>query len=394
MKELVFVTEARFIRGRGDKIYGDPAFNYSLWCQYLQGFDKVYVFARIKNDELLKTKETFVSSGPNVEFVGIEYFKGPTDYVLKSLKIKKEIKRHLDNLMDCYFICRIPGVVGDLVISELIKRKKKYAVEVVGDPEEVFAADNFTHPLRRLIKNRYVSFLKRNVFHADASLFVTSYYLQKKYPPNELSYHTAVSNVILSSEIMPLNSKLWEQKVVYNLLSVGSLEQMYKSPDVLIEALEIINNQNEDFKVQINWLGSGKFLKPMRELATKKGLFNDITFLGDVDKNAVFEYMSKSDLFILASRTEGLPRVVVEAMSIGLPIIGTNVGGIPELLSAEVLVEKNNPQDLANSIIKILKDENFYNSQAQRNLLESQNFTEDKLNLKRLEFYQFIQTDL
>ncbi len=60
---------------------------------------------------------------------------------------------------------------------------------------------------------------------------------------------------------------------------------------------------------------------------------NNVTFRGEVSKDEVLRYMSQADLLLLPSKTEGLPMVILEAMSLGLPVIASNVGDIPNVLS-------------------------------------------------------------
>ena len=80
-------------------------------------------------------------------------------------------------------------------------------------------------------------------------------------------------------------------------------------------------------------------------------------------------------------------------MAMGLPCIGTNVGGIPELLEQDVLVEKNNAEKLALKISSILQDESFYNKQSKRNLEETQQYLQENLDKKRVEFYEYLKNN-
>lgn len=394
MKSLVFVTEARFIKDTKGNIYGDASFSNALWNRYLQVFDKMFIIARVKTDVNFEGNPLYLANSENVSFVEVPYYIGPIEYLKKRSAVKKVIKNNVEKLADSKFICRIPGQISDLVISALKKNNKKYAVEVVGDPDDVFAPGTIKHPLRRYFRNKMVSSIKSNIKNASAVLYVTKNTLQSKYPVKDGTYSTYASNVKLENSETVNFSKKWQSKSIINITSIGSLEQMYKAPDIVLEAINIFNKNDKNIEVNLLWMGDGKFKNTMIELAKEKGIEKNIKFIGNVNKQQVFEHLSNSDIFVLASRTEGLPRAIIEAMSIGIPVIGTKVGGIPELLEDSVLVEKNNAVLLAKKIGDLATNENFYNQQATRNLEEAKNYKDEFLSKRRLEFYNFIKDNL
>ena len=104
----------------------------------------------------------------------------------------------------------------------------------------------------------------------------------------------------------------------------------------------------------------------------------------------VRERLDWATVFVLPSRTEGLPRVIIEAMARALPCIASNVGGIPELLHAEDMVAPNNPQQLAVKIKDVLTNPAQLNAMSLRNLAKAQEFRPDVLEQRRTRFYQFL----
>ena len=93
---------------------------------------------------------------------------------------------------------------------------------------------------------------------------------------------------------------------------------------------------------------------------------------------------------MLASRTEGLPRALIEAMAAGLPCIGTRVGGIPELLDDEALVAPGDAEALAARIRAFLDDAGLFERQAARNLREASIYAAPRLQRLRDGFLQTV----
>lgn len=376
---LVFVTEARFFKDNGGNYYGDAAFGDSLWDKYLSHFDKIFVLGRM-GDSISSGEGKIKINNSRVFFIELPYFVGPVEYIKKIGSIKAEVRKIILSNKDKAFLCRIPGTISDLVISELKKNKIKYSLEVVGDPSEVFAKGNFNHPLRGVIRYLSTRNMKRNVSGASNVLYVTNETLQKKYPVSKNAYEIGVSDVIIPADrdrFKPKKSTSNKKQII----SVGSLEQMYKSPDIVLKALSLLK-QKHNLDFNFIWLGGGKYEQEMMIMAKELGLDN-VSFLGNVNRDKVDEMLKTSDLFILASKTEGMPRALIEAMSFGLPCIATNVGGIPELLSENVLVNKNNHEELSEKIAEILTNDEFYEQESVNNAKKALLYEESYLVEKR-----------
>jgi glycosyltransferase involved in cell wall biosynthesis len=119
---------------------------------------------------------------------------------------------------------------------------------------------------------------------------------------------------------------------------------------------------------------------------------DEVEFLGALPAgDAVRKRLDASDLFVLASRQEGLPRSMIEAMARGLPCLGTNVGGIPELLPAEDRVAANDACALAGLIGQVIVNPERMNLMAARNLRKASEYEETNLRLRRNELYTAVR---
>lgn len=382
---LIFVTEARFKRdGNGDVFSETGSYSLKLWERYLTVFSKVVVIGRVADTTLPQAKELLASSD-DVSFVTLPYYVGLLGFIKNRHKIISILKDNA-NPRNCY-ICRVPGVMGSLMARILKSKKIPFGVEVVGDPMDVFTKDNFKSILTPLIRFNSCSSLRRVVMDASAALYVTKEQLQKRYPARTNLFTTNASNVILKDNLVLDSPKVFckDKDSCINILSVGYLEQMYKAPDVAIEV--IMGLRQRGYNCKLLWAGDGRYRNDMISMVEKYGLTDYVNFIGRVNPEEVRNYLLSCDIFMHISRTEGLPRAVIEAMGAGLPCVGTAVGGIPELLEDSVLTVSDNATSVADIIESFIKDNNFANSQAERNLAESRLYVESVLKQRRIDFY-------
>jgi glycosyltransferase involved in cell wall biosynthesis len=119
----------------------------------------------------------------------------------------------------------------------------------------------------------------------------------------------------------------------------------------------------------MTFVGDGRLRTMMEKLAAKLGLSDAVEFAGGVPAGLrVREYLDGSDLFILPSRSEGLPRALLESMARGLPCLATDVGGNRELLPEEALVGSDCPLALAERILECAKAPDLLSKWAEQNL--------------------------
>ena len=140
-----------------------------------------------------------------------------------------------------------------------------------------------------------------------------------------------------------------------HLIFVGDLES-WKGVQTLIKVMKLLRQQNEDFSLRL--VGSGSLESDLKKSAD--GL--DIKFYGQKSHDIIPDLMSESFACILPSLWEAIPTVGLEAMASGVPFIGTDVGGIPEIIDhgkTGLLVKPNAPEEIVKAILT-LKDENTW----------------------------------
>lgn len=149
------------------------------------------------------------------------------------------------------------------------------------------------------------------------------------------------------------------------ILSVGRLIDL-KGTEYLIKALAIVFLEFPRAKAII--IGSGPRKNRLLNLARDLQLSDNILFMDEVPHTELVQYYSLADVFVLPSvknktgETEGFGVVLLEAIACGLAVIGSNVGGIPDIIKdgeTGLLARPGDPHDLGNQIIRLLSDANL-----------------------------------
>jgi len=143
------------------------------------------------------------------------------------------------------------------------------------------------------------------------------------------------------------------------LVNVALLREK-KGQKYLIDAMDIIVNQKNMSNVLCFIVGKGPLYNTLQKQVESLNLSKNIYLTGYVSPEKLSLLLNSADLFVLPSLNEGNPTVMFEALGVGLPFVGTKVGGIPEIITSEdygLLVEPANPQDLAEKILIALDKE-------------------------------------
>lgn len=140
------------------------------------------------------------------------------------------------------------------------------------------------------------------------------------------------------------------------ILFVGALTQN-KGGDLLIKAFSEILDEFPLYHLTI--IGEGPMLRVWTNLAAEIKISDHVKFTGQLSQGETAEYMRRSKLLILPSRSEGLGVVLLEALASGTPCIGAKIGGIPDVISPDVgsLFPSEDFKELAKCIRSLLQDQ-------------------------------------
>lgn len=138
-------------------------------------------------------------------------------------------------------------------------------------------------------------------------------------------------------------------KNTYNLLFVSRIIER-KGLQFLIPYLNNIENMTNK-KLILTIVGDGPYRQDLQELVIKNGLEDKVIFVGQKNKEELLAYYQNGDIFVLPSKREGMPNVVLEAMACGLPIVMSNCEGSEELIENNGVISYD---DFYESVIEII----------------------------------------
>lgn len=157
-----------------------------------------------------------------------------------------------------------------------------------------------------------------------------------------------------------LSNKIRNEKDEFIFFSLCYLVHK-KGIDILLKAFA---KSFKDKKVLLYIGGDGEEKENLVILANKLGIDKQVMFLGALSREQVKEYMNKCDVFVLPSRHETFGVVFIEALASGKPIIATDTGGPNDIVTQKngLLIQKDNVNELSESMEKILLNIDAYNS--------------------------------
>ena len=186
-------------------------------------------------------------------------------------------------------------------------------------------------------------------------------------------------------------SEAGEKRILY----VGRLIDL-KGVDYLIRALPKVLKIFPETKLVV--VGSGPMKDDLMNLSDRLNLSDKVIYIPKVPQEKLLEFYTSANLFVLPSvvnekgETEGLGVVLLEAMACGLPVIGSAVGGIPDIIKdgeTGLLARQKEPDSLAEKITKLFSDAPLRRKLAENGYkMVEKNFSWDTISEKFIQIYQ------
>lgn len=378
--KLLFVHDHPFYKEE-DIVYSGGGLPFTIWDNYLINFDKLLVYGRLSQN--LKNKK-IKSSTDNVSF----YLTDKYISILSLFKNKKSIENELKILINeaDVVLTRLPSVLGFFAGFIALKQKKPLWVEQVANAKDSL---NTHGSLMGKIAAPFFEFQnKKLITKADFVSYVTENKLQRDYPSNPKAITVSISNVLINYvlEENDIDNERFN-KEIFRIGLIGGFDVRYKGQDILLKAVALLDEKIKK-NIKISFVGKGN-PQWVEDLAYNLDLKNTIEYVGSLEAGEeINNFLKTLSLYVQPSLTEGMPRATIEAMAMGCPVIGSDVGGLPDIVTPQYIHEKGNYKQLATHLEYLYNHRKELHKEAHLSIDKSSPYLKSNLNQKRLIFYK------
>ena len=374
--KVLFVHDHRFYEENGQ--YYSTKFSPKTWQPYLQGGNEVLMYAR-------KTEKKCVQlcSAENVSFHLTKYYTSSVSAIKNYYSIKKELNEII-NKSDMVIV-RLPSVLGVIAANVTVSKNKKIMAEVVGDAYDAYKY--YGNVSGRLLAPLFRYLNKEAIIKSSAVLYVTKEYLQKKYPATGVTCGCSdalldsVANDILQRRLAKIENM--SDPIICG--QIGNISMFYKGYEVMFRVIK--NLRCLGVHLEYHVVGGGNpdaFYKKANEY----GIGNCVYYDGMMEHSKINDFFDNIDIYVHPAFTEGLPRVVVEAISRACPCLVSNAGGTPELGNPMFIHKIGDDLKLFSDIQRLVTNKELMKSAAEENFMHAEYYYSTYLLPRRMAFYK------
>jgi len=380
--QVLFCHDGPLTKDELNNYYG-VAHNNDTFCRYYAIADELAVAIRIREITKVKAEKSLskitVSPFKVIECPDMSNFKG---MLFNKQKVSRIITKAVEDAD--YIVARLPSIIGLFAIDAAKKLKKPYLVEVVACPWDAL----WNHSLKGKVVAPYMYFAtKKRIKEAPFVLYVTNKFLQQRYPCHGRTIGCSdvdlqsIDDSILKKRLNKIQQMNKNNPVI--LGTIAAVNVRYKGQKYVIKAISKLNKQGYNFEYHLVGGGDNKYLK---SIAVKYNVIDKVKFIGVLPHDEVFNFLDNIDIYIQPSKQEGLPRALVEAMSHGCPSLGSNIGGIPELIKSEYIFSNGSVSEICKLLKKMDKEE--MKKEAKIVFEKAKEYSKELLDKKRFKFYK------
>ena len=305
----------------GSNIY-IPTTHY-IYLNYVSGiYEKVYLISPLSQDD--SKKKGIIIRLPNVEVVPLPY-NGSYLGALKNWRAYRNAMRQVCDKVDVVY-CRVPDPFSWM---PTLMFKKKTIMHFVGD-----TIDATQH-------NEKWSWLKKKVMIAGylpdywltlraaqrSWVYTNGHHLADRLKKHHIQAIPVISSTVSEKDLHDDFKPLPIENGIVTITYIGYI-RFAKGMNCLMDFCKRL--QLADIQFHFHLIGDGEMFDDVKAFLDKENLAEKVTMHGHIDNKEIMnKILRDSDLFFFPSLSEGSPRVVIEAMSQGVPVISTPVGALP-----------------------------------------------------------------
>ena len=372
MAKLLLSCDDSIILHEG-KYFASRQENFDFYQRYLRVFDYLRLVTRCETEQVLKPGRIPLEENPRIEYVNIPDFHGPQQYGKVYFQIGKILK-HVTDGCDAA-VLRIPSTIAMRVGKMVMRSGLPYATEVVFDAKDGWMGSK---GINRLLWRKIDADMRMMCSSADGVSCVTEHYLQQHYYSKKINAFSSHYSSLALEKAFYGHAKAYPNHRPFIIAHTSNQIAFNgrKGYNQILDTLRIL--KEKDYQN-----GTDQLLTYAKQL----GVREMVEFVGYLSRQALDEFLSTADLYVMPTKAEGLPRVIIEAMAKGLPCITTPVSGNPELVNSRFLVDYYDTETLSERIKELVENPSLYEETSKNNFDRSWKYEASVLEKRRDEFY-------
>lgn len=383
---------AKLLLSWDDYIYrynGQYYFRSQEWCdfyhRYLRAFEELRIANRIVDEQELKKGRVLIDDS-RIDIHPIPIFHGPIEYAKNYFVTGRAINNAVNGCDAA--VLRLPSTVAQRISKQVIKAGIPFATEIVFDACD--GADTANNLFEKVLWKIIDRQMRNTCAKADGVACVTAKYLQRRYFSKKPGHFVSNYSTLNLDKSFFTAPRKYPGKEVLTIAHVDLQIGLHsrKGTDIIIQALSKLKKE-KGIIVNVKFAGDDwdNSKEKIMNYAMEHGIDGQVECTGLLSRAELTAFLDNSDLFVLPTKAEGLPRVIIEAIAKGLPTITTPASGNPELISADYLVPFYDVDTLAKKIERLVTDKNEYERISKENYEHSLQYEGSLLQIRRDAFY-------
>lgn len=355
--------------------------------RYLMVYDQVRLAVRVKNVQNMEQlgKFNMKLTDSRVEIFPLDFFQGPKQYSKCYFSIRSKLRKVSVGID--LAILRLPSTVAFSVLSVLKKNNIPYATELVYDCYDAYTSSDSL--INKILW--WILHLKQKgaCLNAIGVAPVTKHYLQNHYPSSQGALVSYYSTIELKKDFFYQSRNYPFDKLTLTIVHVANQIQFNgrKGHSDLLKVLRLLKDKGivlDAIFVGEDYQGG---IAKCQKLASELGISSQILFTGFLSYKEMRDKLLQCDIAVLPTKAEGLPRVVIEGMAMGLPCVVSKVSGNSELIDDKFLFKYGDIEAIATAIEKLVTDPLLYKEVSLLNFNRSKEYSKEVLDKRRCQFY-------